>query len=112
MLSFTGTVKLVGPEVRVSDKFKKRDLVIDDKPNDQYPNPVAFQLNQDRTSLADNIKPGDEVTVHFSLTGREWKNPQGEIKYFNTLVPFKIEKLTRTSVAATPGASPAPGSPF
>lgn len=95
MLTFTGTLKVKSPEVRVSDKFKKRDFVVDSKPNDQYPNPVQFQLTQDRTSLLDPVIEGEEIVVHFNLGGREWKNPQGEIKYFNTLNAFKIERTTK-----------------
>lgn len=102
MLTFTGTLKTKSPEVRVSDKFKKRDFVVDDKPNDQYPNPVAFQCNQDRCSLLDSVAEGEEVTVHFNLQGREWKNPQGEVKFFNTLTVFKIERITRTAATAQP----------
>lgn len=97
MLTFTGTLKVKNAEVRVSDKFKKREFVVDDKPNDQYPNPVQFQLTQDRTALIESIAEGEEITVHFLLKGREWKNPQGEIKFFNSLDAFRIEKITRTS---------------
>jgi len=39
----------------------------------------------------ENAKVGDEVTVHFLLKGREWKNPQGEIKFFNSLDVFRVE---------------------
>ena len=33
------------------------------------------------------------MRVQFNLRGREWSNPQGEVKYFNTLDAWKIEKL-------------------
>ena len=34
---------------------------------------------------------GQIVKIHFNLQGREWTNPQGEVKYFNTVVGWKIE---------------------
>jgi len=29
--------------------------------------------------------------VTFNLRGREWRNPQGEVKYFNSLDVWKLE---------------------
>ena len=40
----------------------------------------------------DSVQPGENITVHFNLRGREWTSPQGEIKYFNTLEAWKIDK--------------------
>src|SRR4051812_25342359 len=100
MNKFTGTVKLKTDTTKVSEKFQKRDFVVVD--NGQYPQHVIFQVNQDRCSLLDNVKVGDEVTVHFNLQGREWKNPKGEIQHFNTLAAYKIEIISKTSAAQTP----------
>ena len=38
-------------------------------------------------------------TVHFNLQGREWISQQGDIKYFNTVVGWKIELIQTTNVA-------------
>ena len=90
MLTYTGTLKVKNPEQKVSEKFKKREFVLTDNAQ-SYPQTILFQLTQDRCSLIENAKVGDEVTVHFQLKGREWKNPQGEIKFFNSLDVFKVE---------------------
>ena len=90
MLTYTGILKVKSPEVKVSEKFKKREFVLTDNAQ-SYPQTILFQLTQDRTSLIENAKVGDEITVHFLLKGREWKNPQGEIKFFNSLDVFKID---------------------
>jgi hypothetical protein len=34
---------------------------------------------------------GDEVRIEFSLRGREWRSPSGDVKYFNSLDVWKIE---------------------
>ena len=50
---------------------------------------------------------GDEVKVEFSLRGREWKSPQGETRYFNSLDVWTLEKL---SAGADAGDMPPPPS--
>ena len=90
MLTYTGILKVKNSEVKVSDKFRKRAFVLTDNAQ-SYPQTILFQLTQDRCSLIENAKVGDEVTVHFLLKGREWKNPQGEIKFFNSLDVFGVE---------------------
>lgn len=90
MLQYTGFLKVKSDEVKVSEKFKKREFVLTDNAQ-AYPQTILFQLTQDRCSLIENDKIGDEITVHFLLKGREWKNPQGEIKFFNSLDVFRVE---------------------
>lgn len=91
MLTYTGLLKVKKNEQQVSDRFKKREFVVSDN-SPSYPQTILFQLTQDRCSLLDNINVNDEITVHFQLKGREWKNPQGETKFFNSLDVFKIDK--------------------
>ncbi|MFI5164569.1 MAG: DUF3127 domain-containing protein [Bacteroidia bacterium] len=96
MLTYTGILKVKNPEIKVSEKFKKREFVLTDNAA-SYPQTILFQLTQDRCGLIENINVGDEITVTFGLKGREWKNPQGEIKFFNSLDVFKIAKTTTVS---------------
>lgn len=79
--------------VEVSEKFKKRDFVVEYVDNPLYPQYVSFQVNQDRCSLMDNFMVGDRIEVTFNLRGREWTNPQGEKKFFNTLEAWRIQKI-------------------
>eukprot|EP01041_Mallomonas_annulata_P030605 gene30605-52780_t len=52
-----------------------------------------FQLTQDKCSLADGVNTNDQIEVSFNLRGREWTSPQGEVKYFNTLEAWRIDKM-------------------
>jgi len=60
---------------------------------DQYPQLVMFQATQDKCSLLDSFKVGNKIDVSFNLRGREWTSPAGEVKYFNTLEAWRLERL-------------------
>ena len=77
--------------------FQKRDLVITTE--EQYPNDIIIQFTQSKCALLDTLQVGQRVKVHFNLQGREWISPQGEVKYFNTVVGWKIELIQTTNVA-------------
>jgi hypothetical protein len=98
-LTLTGTIKVINATNIVNDKFKKREIVITDNSNTQYPQHIICQLTQDKCSLADQFYVGDEVKVDINLRGREWTSPQGEVKYFNTI---EIWKIASTGVAKQP----------
>ena len=93
MFNITGTLKMKTEEQRVSDRFRKRDFVLTDN-SSQYPQHITFQLVQDRCSLIDPFKIGDEIRVFFNLRGREWTPKDGgPVKYFNTIEAWKIESV-------------------
>jgi hypothetical protein len=92
MFKINGIVKLVKDEEIISDKFKKREFVLTDA-SSMYPQDIMFQLTQDKTSLVNGIQPNDQIEVSFNLRGREWTSPKGEVKYFNTLEAWRIEKM-------------------
>ncbi len=84
-----GELVHVSPRRQVSDKFTVRDLVI--RTDGDYPQTIIFQLTNAKCDMVDNLHPGERVSVHFNLRGREWTSPQGEVKYFNTLDAWKVE---------------------
>ncbi len=92
MFKINGIVKVVKDEEVISDKFKKREFVLTDA-SSMYPQDISFQLTQDKCSLADGFQQNDQIEVSFNIRGREWTSPQGEVKYFNTLEAWRIEKL-------------------
>jgi len=86
-----GVVHKVGQTIIVSEKFSKRELVMVDNSDANYPQYVSFEFTQDKTSLLDNVMEGQEIELSFNLKGREWTSPAGDVKYFNTLQGWKIE---------------------
>lgn len=93
----TGALKVINATNQVSDKFSKREFVITDG-SSMYPQDIIFQLTQDKCNLLDGLTVGQSVEVSFNLRGREWINPQGEAKYFNSLEAWRITPQS----AATP----------
>ena len=77
---------------QVTERFRKREFVIELAENPRYPQFVQFQLTGDRCEALDGFREGEEVRVEFSLRGREWKSPKGEIRYFNSLDVWMIER--------------------
>ena len=86
-----GKIKVIG-EVQEfgSQGFKKRELVV--TTDDQYPQMIMIEFNKDKTDMLNNFEIGTDVKVSINLRGREWINPQGEAKYFNSVQGWKIEK--------------------
>jgi hypothetical protein len=91
MFKINGTLKVANATQVISEKFSKREFVIET--TDQYLQQVMFQLTQDKCNLLDAFKVGNQLEVSFNLRGREWTNPQGEVKYFNTLEAWRLERL-------------------
>ncbi len=85
-----GKLHVAGETKQVSERFSKREFVLE-VADGKYPQFVSFQLTGDRVSALDEHQVGDQIRVTFNLRGREWKNPQGEVKYFNSLDVWKLE---------------------
>ena len=93
MYKLSGTLKVKSDTVQVSEKFSKREFVLLDS-SSMYPQSILFQLTQDKCSLMDIFNIDDQIEVSFNLRGREWVSPDGEVKFFNTLEAWRIEKPT------------------
>lgn len=77
---------------QVTQRFRKREFVVEMSDNSDYPQYVLFQLTGERCDNIDGFAIGDNVRIEFNLRGREWTSPKGETKYFNSLDVWTIEK--------------------
>ena len=105
MFKLTGTVKLINETQQISEKFSLREFVISET-SSMYPQDILFQATQDKCSLLDSVKVQDQIEVSFNLRGREWTSPTGEVKYFNSLEAWRIEKAGQGSAIPSDGPSP------
>ena len=104
----TGKLHTIFETKQVSERFSKREFVIEMSDNPKYPQVVLFQLTGDRCAQLDGLNVGDTVLIEFSLRGREWKSPSGELKYFNSLDVWKVE-ARRAGAGASNGRRSANG---
>lgn len=95
-----GKIKVINTEQVVSASFKKRELVV--TTDEQYPQHIIMEFTQDKCDILNGYKPGETVKVSINLRGREWINPQGEAKYFNTIQAWRIERQAVQSPEQSP----------
>lgn len=109
-----GRIHTAFPAEQVTQRFKKREFVLELDATSRYPQLVIFQLTGDRCDSLDDFKVDDVVSVEFSLRGREWKSPKGDTRFFNSLEVWSIGRAgeeresggaERTGGAGTGGRS-------
>lgn len=87
-MELKGTIKKIGAIQDFASGFQKRDAVI--LTEEQYPQPINVEFLKDKIDLLDNLNEGDKVTIGINIRGREWQSPQGETKYFNSIIGWKL----------------------
>ena len=105
-MDITGKIKLINETKEYgSNGFRKRELVVTTE--EQYPQDLLVEFIQDKCDMLNSYNVGDSVKVDINLRGREWQSPQGEIKYFNSIQGWRIEKLSLESNLNIPPVPPA-----
>jgi hypothetical protein len=92
----TGKVVEVLPLIQVSEKFRKREFVIERKETGSgavFIDYIKFQLVQDKCEMINESYLHDEVKVYFNIRGNRWER-DGKVNYFTNLDAWKIERTT------------------
>jgi hypothetical protein len=103
----TGKVIDILPAIQVSDKFKKREFVIEKKDtggSGVFIDYIKFQLLQDRCDLINESYMNEDVKVTFNIKGNKWER-DGKVNYFTNLDAWKLERLQASQgndIAAPP----------
>lgn len=88
-----------------SNGFTKREFVIKltgEGENPAYPNHVALELIKDKCALMDSYNIGDEINVHFNLSGRLWQGNGKPEKCFTSLQAWRVENAGAAAAAPAP----------
>ena len=91
-MEITGKIKWID-EVKTygSNGFRKREIVVTTQ--EQYPQNIIIEFIQDKCELLDSYQIGQDVRIGINLRGREWVNPEGQTKYFNSIQGWRIDQL-------------------
>ena len=104
-MEIQGTIKKIEETKTFGNNgFRKREVVITTE--EQYPQHILVEFVQDKTDLLNSYSVGQPVKISINIRGREWTNPQGEIKYFNSIQGWRIESVQND--AAPEGMPPVP----
>ena len=87
-LKVTGKLIVKGDTQQVSDKFRKREFVIEITENG-YTNYAKFQLTQTKCELLDRHNEGDTVEVSFNIKGNKWEK-DGRVNFITNLEAWKV----------------------
>lgn len=90
-MNITGEILEIKETVNVTEKFKKRELILKYTSDNKFYEFIKFEAFNDRCSLLDKVKQGDSVEIFFNIKGREWKDKNGNSNYFNTLSIYNID---------------------
>jgi len=105
-MELQGKIKLIDETKTYGNNgFRKRELVLTTE--EQYPQHILVEFIQDKTELLNAFQPGEMVTIGINIRGREWVNPEGVTKYFNSIQGWRIEKVSTDQQENIPPVPPA-----
>lgn len=92
-LEVTGKLLVKYDTQQVSEKFKKREFVLelaDEINGNTYTNYAKMQLVQAKCDIIDRYNVGDQVKVSFNIKGSRYEK-DGKESYFTNLDAWRIE---------------------
>lgn len=98
-MELQGTVKKIFDTQTFASGFQKRELIL--LTEEQYPQPISIEFLSEKISLLDTISEGEKIKVSINIRGREWTAPDGQVKYFNSITGWRLEKLGDSSYEPT-----------
>ena len=97
---------------KISDTFKKTNVIIRTEFDTQYPQEISVECHNDNIAKLGECgaKAGDVVILDCNLRGKKYEKEGQPAKWFNTLVMWKISKVgaTAATAAQTPATQTAP----
>ena len=106
----TGKIYRIDETQQITERFSKREFIVELADNPKYPQHVMFQCTGDRCEQLDGMNVGDQVRIEFSLRGRLYTSKKtGEEGCFNSLDVWRVERVgaTASKPADKPASEPA-----
>lgn len=92
-LEVTGKLLVKYEAQQVSDRFKKREFVLElaeEINGNVYTNYAKMQLVQNKCDIVDRFNEGDMVKVSFNIKGNRWER-DGKVNFITNLDAWRIE---------------------
>lgn len=90
----TGVIKQIFDTQVVSDKFKKKEFVIE-VPNGNFSDNIALQFTNDKVDKLNGFTVGMKVSVDFNIQSKEYNG-----KYFTNCTAWRISPTEAVSTTA------------
>lgn len=93
-LEVTGKLLVKYETQQVSDKFRKREFVLelaDEINGNIYTNFAKMQLVQNKCDIIDRFNEGDMVKVSFNIKGNRWER-DGKVNFITNLDAWRVEQ--------------------
>ena len=108
-LTIEGVIKRINAPTTSPKGFRKCEVHVEETEGD-YPNVWKIDFVKDDVDEASNLAPGQRVSMKCDLTGREWKNNEGQIIVFTSIKMWNydvIEESIKEKVIAKAATNPA-----
>lgn len=95
-LEVTGKLHVKYDTQVVSDRFKKREFVMElaeEINGNVYTNYAKMQLVQNKCEILDRFNEGDNIKVSFNIKGNKWER-DGKVNYITNLDAWRIENAS------------------
>jgi hypothetical protein len=92
-LEVTGKLLVKYDSQQVSDRFKKREFVLElaeEINGNVYTNYAKMQLVQNKCDIIDRFNEGDMVKVSFNIKGNRWER-DGKVNFITNLDAWRVE---------------------
>lgn len=91
IVKVSGSVDELGNIMQVTDKMRKRELVIKVN-NGQYPDYIKCEAINDKIAQTEKLRLDDEITASLILSGRKYQKKDGTGNaYYTTLKLVSID---------------------
>lgn len=93
-VELNGTLHEVYPTQQITDKFKKRDFIVE-IPNGNYLQHIKCELTNDNCAKLDGVRIGSQIKAKCDLRGKIYVKKDGTKGQMNSVVAWQIETQQR-----------------
>lgn len=95
-----GYIYKIFPTQNFKNDFQKREFVLETREtvkDKTYKNFIKLTAIKKDCAILDSVGVGSEIELTYIIDGREWKNPEGELKYFTDLRLWNFKVVNNTN---------------